>query len=189
MGYAVALEAARQGAQVELVSGPTQLTINHPNISLHRVRSAQEMYNAVAKFFPTADAAILSAAVADFTPKIVHNQKIKEKQQSLYVELQPTIDIAKEIGKTKQEHQKIIGFALETQNEMEHALGKMQRKNFDCIVLNSLADKGAGFGYDTNKVTILHKNGAVDEYDLKSKTEVAKDIICTLAELFNNVSA
>jgi len=185
MGYAIALEAAKQGAQVILVSGPTQLTISHPNISLHRVQSAQEMYEKVSEFFPTADAAILSAAVADFTPKIVHNQKIKEKQQSLHIELQPTVDIAKEIGKTKQAHQKIIGFALETHNEIEHALGKMQRKNFDCIVLNSLADKGAGFGYDTNKVTILHKNGKVDNYELKSKSEVANDILCTLAELFN----
>ena len=187
MGYAIALEAAGQGAQVILVSGPTQLSISHPNISLHRVQSAQEMYEKVSEFFPTADAAILSAAVADFTPKIVHNQKIKEKQQSLHIELQPTVDIAKEIGKQKQAHQKIIGFALETHNEIEHALGKMQRKNFDCIVLNSLADKGAGFGYDTNKVTILHTNGRVDNYELKTKNEVANDIICTLAQLFDNV--
>lgn len=183
MGYAIALEAAKQGAQVILVSGPTQLTISHPNILLHRVQSAQEMYEKVSEFFPIADVAILSAAVADFTPKIVHNQKIKEKQQSLHIELQPTVDIAKEIGKTKQTHQKIIGFALETHNEIEHALGKMERKNFDCIVLNSLADTGAGFGYDTNKVTILHKNGAIDKYELKSKTEVAKDIICTITGL------
>jgi phosphopantothenoylcysteine decarboxylase/phosphopantothenate--cysteine ligase len=183
MGYAIALEAAQQGAKVMLVSGPTQLTISHPNISLYRVQSAQEMYEKVSELFPATDVAIFSAAVADFTPKIVHNQKIKEKQQSLHIELQPTVDIAKEIGKTKQAHQKIIGFALETHNEVEHALGKMQRKNFDCIVLNSLADTGAGFGYDTNKVTMLHKNGTINTYELKSKTDVAKDIIHVVTQL------
>jgi phosphopantothenoylcysteine decarboxylase/phosphopantothenate--cysteine ligase len=184
MGYAIAHEAARQGAQVILVSGPTQLPLSHPNISLHRVQSAQEMYEKTMEFFPAADAAILSAAVADFTPIVVHNQKMKEKQNNLTIELRPTIDIAKEIGQRKRAQQKIIGFALETHNEREHALGKMQRKNFDCIVLNSLADAGAGFGYDTNKITILHKNGAEKTFELKSKNEVAKDILHTLAELF-----
>ncbi len=184
MGFAIAEEAANQGAEVILICGPVQLQTQHPNITRINVTSAQEMYEATLQYFPNVDGAILSAAVADFTPVTKYNQKIKEKQ-SLTIELKPNPDIAQELGKLKTDKQVLAGFALETNNEFEHAQGKLEKKNFDFIVLNSLADKGAGFGYDTNKVTIIQRNGDVKNYDLKSKKEVAKDIITTLATIFN----
>ena len=182
MGYAIAMEAAIQGAEVTLISGPTQLHINHPLITRIDVVSAQEMFEASMLHFPNCDAAILSAAVADFTPKIVADKKIKEKQ-SLTIELQPTPDIAQHIGAIKQPHQVVCGFALETHNAIEHAKAKLIKKNFDCIILNSLTDKGAGFGHDTNKISIIDTSGNCTHFELKKKTEVAKDIILTLATL------
>ena len=184
MGFAIALEAALQGAEVILIAGPVQLDISHPNITRINVTSANEMYTAAMEYFPNCDGAILCAAVADFTPVVVQNQKIKEKQKSLVIELQPTPDIAKAIGEVKQKHQIVGGFALETHNEIEHAQGKLERKNFDFIVLNSMNDKGAGFGFDTNKITIIDVTGKITNYELKKKNEVAKDIINTLASFF-----
>ena len=183
MGFAIAEEAAQCGAEVILIAGPVQLKTVHPNITRIDVKSAQEMYEAAIKHFPTCDGAILSAAVADFTPVTKYNTKIKEKQ-SLTIELKPNPDIAQELGKIKKDNQILAGFALETNDEFVHAQGKLERKNFDFIVLNSLADKGAGFGYDTNKVTIIKRNGETIPFDLKSKKEVAADIIATMKTCF-----
>lgn len=143
------------------------------------------MYEATMNYFPNMDGAILSAAVADFTPVTKYNLKIKEKQ-SLTIELKPNPDIAQEIGKIKTNKQTVAGFALETNDEFEHAQGKLEKKNFDFIVLNSLADKGAGFGYDTNKVTIIKRDGNVLKFNLKSKKEVAADIIDIFSEITKN---
>lgn len=183
MGFAIAEEAAQRGAEVTLITGPVQLTTTHPNITRIDVTSAQEMCDAALRLFPTMDGAILSAAVADFTPVKKYDQKIKEKQ-SLTIELQPNPDIAQELGKRKTKRQVVAGFALETNDEFTHAQKKLERKNFDFIVLNSLADKGAGFGYDTNKVTIIKRDGDVLHFDLKPKKEVAKDIITILASYY-----
>lgn len=181
MGFAIAEEAANRGADVVLIAGPVQLKTIHPNITRIDVKSAQEMCDACMHYFPQMDAAILSAAVADFTPVTKYNLKIKEKQ-SLTIELKPNPDIAQNLGQIKKQNQVLVGFALETNDEFEHAKGKLERKNFDFIVLNSLADKGAGFGYDTNKVTIIKRSGNVLQYDLKAKKEVAKDIVNELEE-------
>ena len=175
MGFAIAEELAQRGAQVTLIAGPVQLTTSHPNITRIDVTSAQEMCDVCLKHFPKMDGAILSAAVADFTPVTKYDKKIKEKQ-SLTIELKPNPDIAQELGKRKKAKQFLVGFALETNNEFTNAQGKLEKKNFDFIVLNSLADKGAGFGYDTNKVSIIERNGTVTNYELKSKQDVAKDI-------------
>jgi phosphopantothenoylcysteine decarboxylase/phosphopantothenate--cysteine ligase len=183
MGFALALEAANQGAHVILIAGPVQLQISHPNITRIDVTSAQQMCDAALQYFPCMDAAILSAAVADFTPITKQDKKIKEKQH-LTIELQPTPDIAIEIGKLKTNQQIVAGFALETHDEIGNAQTKLIRKNFDFIVLNSLADPGAGFGYDTNKITIIDVLGNCTKFELKQKNEVAKDIINILASLF-----
>ncbi len=177
MGFALAETCAEQGAEVTLVSGPVMLQTNHPNIHRIDVESASEMYEAATKHFPKADITILCAAVADFTPKSTADKKIKRKGDDLTVMLQPTQDIAAALGATKKKKQVLVGFALETDNELNNAKDKMKRKNFDFIVLNSLQDKGAGFRVDTNKVTIIDKHNGITAYDTKSKKEVAKDII------------
>ena len=177
MGFALAETCAEQGADVTLVSGPVMLQTNHPNIHRIDVESANEMYEAATKHFPKADIAILCAAVADFTPKSTADKKIKRKGDDLTIMLQPTQDIAAALGATKKKKQVLVGFALETDNELNNAKDKMKRKNFDFIVLNSLQDKGAGFRVDTNKVTIIDKHNGITAYDTKSKKEVAKDII------------
>ncbi len=177
MGFALAETCAEQGADVTLVSGPVMLQTNHPNIHRIDVESANEMYEAATKHFPKADITILCAAVADFTPKTTADKKIKRKGDDLTIMLQPTQDIAAALGATKKKKQVLVGFALETDNELNNAKDKMKRKNFDFIVLNSLQDKGAGFRVDTNKVTIIDKHNGITAYDTKSKKEVAKDII------------
>lgn len=184
MGYALAEECARRGAQVTLISGPVQLKANHPNIQVVQVESAQEMYNATIQIYPQTDAAILCAAVADFTPKHTAEQKIKREKDDLVIQLQPTQDIAATLGKMKKEKQLLVGFALETNDELQNAQNKLQRKNLDFIVLNSLNDKGAGFRCDTNKISIIDKKQK-EEYPLKLKTEVAKDIINRLCKELN----
>ena len=184
MGYALAEECARRGAQVTLISGPVQLKANHPNIQVVQVESAQEMYNATIQIYPQTDAAILCAAVADFTPKHTAEQKIKREKDDLVIQLQPTQDIAATLGKMKKEKQLLVGFALETNDELQNAQNKLQRKNLDFIVLNSLNDKGAGFRCDTNKISIIDKK-QTEEYPLKLKTEVAKDIINRLCKELN----
>ena len=177
MGFALAETCAEQGAEVTLVSGPVMLQTNHPNIHRIDVESASEMYEVATKHFPKADITILCAAVADFTPKSTADKKIKRKGDDLTIMLQPTQDIAAALGATKKKKQVLVGFALETDNELNNAKDKMKRKNFDFIVLNSLQDKGAGFRVDTNKVTIIDKHNGITAYDTKSKKEVAKDII------------
>ena len=177
MGFALAEVCAEQGAEVTLVSGPVMLTTKHPGIKRIDVESAAEMYGAATKAFPKADIAILCAAVADFTPKTTANKKIKRKSDNLKLELVPTQDIAAALGSVKKKKQMIVGFALETDNELKNAQSKMERKNLDFIVLNSLQDKGAGFRVDTNKVTIIDRHNGVTAYDTKSKREVAEDII------------
>ena len=185
MGYALAEECARRGATVELISGPVQLKPQHPNIHLTKVESAKEMFEASTRTYPTCQAGILCAAVADFTPEHVADQKIKREGDDLVLRLQPTQDIAKALGQMKQEGQILVGFALETNDELAHAQEKMERKRFDFIVLNSLNDKGAGFQHDTNKVTFVSQKGQKD-FELKPKTEVARDIVNELRSLMDN---
>lgn len=183
MGFAIAEELANQGANVQLVSGPTSLKPIHKNISLTSVTSAQEMYDQSIQFYPTCDGAIMSAAVADFTPKTKVDSKIKNKESNLTIELIPTKDIASELGKIKKEKQLLIGFALETDNELENAKNKIVKKNLDFIVLNSLKDEGAGFKHNTNKITIIDKSNNIENFELKAKNEVAKDIVSKITTL------
>lgn len=177
MGYALAEACAKQGAEVTLVSGPVMLQTKHPAIRRLDVESAQEMYSAATTHFPQADIAILSAAVADFTPETTADKKIKRKGDELVLNLRPTQDIAAALGAIKNENQLLVGFALETDNEVQNAQDKMKRKNFDFIVLNSLQDKGAGFRVDTNKITIIDRQQGTTAYETKSKQEVAEDIV------------
>ena len=182
MGYAIAEECASRGAEVVLVSGPTSLNVHNCNIKLVRVNSAREMYEACNSEFPQCNAAVLSAAVADFTPQNVSDTKIKRKDNNLEITLKPTDDIAASLGKQKGDRV-LVGFALEKENELENAIGKLERKNFDFIVLNSMNDKGAGFNHDTNKITIINRSKEVKNYDLKSKVMVAKDIVDEIEKL------
>lgn len=176
MGFALAEECARRGAEVILIAGPVQQQARHSRITRIDVESAADMYEVAMKHYPTVDAGILCAAVADFTPHTVAEQKIKRVGDGLELRLKPTHDIAAALGRIKNPAQKLVGFALETNDELQNAEGKLQRKNFDFIVLNSLNDAGAGFRHDTNKITIIARQGKT-EYPLKSKTEVAADII------------
>lgn len=184
MGYALAEECAARGAEVTLVSGPVNLSVNHPNINRIDVESAEQMYNACMSHYPTSDAGILCAAVADFTPECVADKKIKREKDDLTLNLKPTHDIAAALGKIKTDSQRLVGFALETNDETAHAQDKLKRKNFDFIVLNSLNDKGAGFRCDTNKITIID-SGKAEEYPLKTKKEVATDIIDKLDSILH----
>jgi phosphopantothenoylcysteine decarboxylase / phosphopantothenate---cysteine ligase len=177
MGIAIAEKLANQGAKVRLVLGPTSQKTNHPNIELIRVQSAQQMFDACVEVFPHTDISVMAAAVADYRPKDFSDTKIKKKDSEMSVELAKTIDIAAYLGKNKQENQILVGFALETNNEHENARKKIESKNLDFVVLNSMQDKGAGFGHDTNKITIIHRSGQQVDFDLKNKTEVAGDIV------------
>lgn len=176
MGFEIAKAAASLGAEVILVSGPSHQTVNHSLINVKHVTSAQQMYEEVHKHFNSVDIAILSAAVADYKPKNVADQKIKKKETTFTIELEKTKDILKSLGAIKKE-QFLVGFALETNNEIEHAKGKLQSKNLDLIVLNSLNDKGAGFGGSTNKVTFITASHEIIAHELKSKAEVAQDVM------------
>lgn len=178
MGFALAEECAARGAKVELITGPVHLNALHPNIHRTDVVSAQQMFDAATQSFSNCDTAILCAAVADFTPQSIADHKIKrEGSGGLHLDLQPTHDIARELGRIKQKGQKLVGFALETDHETEHAQEKLQRKNLDFIVLNSLRNPGAGFAHDTNQVTLLFADGTRKDFGLKSKAEVASDIV------------
>lgn len=183
MGYALAEACAERGAEVTLVSGPVNREVIHPNIKRINVESAAEMYQAAVENYEDADAGILCAAVADFTPEVTAEQKIKREKDDLILRLKPTQDIAAALGKQKRPEQRLVGFALETNDEVSHAQDKLKRKNFDFIVLNSLNDKGAGFRCDTNKIAIIDRDG-ITAYPLKPKTEVATDIIDKLVTLF-----
>ena len=176
MGFEIAKAAANLGAEVVLISGPSHQKVDHSFIKRVDVKSADEMYNAAHQYFNEVDIAILSAAVADYKPKNIAGQKIKKKDASLQIELAPTKDILASLGAIKK-NQFLVGFALETNNELENAKGKLKRKNLDAIVLNSLQDKGAGFATDTNKITIIDKDLNEIPFQLKSKKDVAVDII------------
>ncbi len=184
MGAAIAEEMNRRGADVTLVLGPSDLTVNS-GIDIVRVQSAEEMYQACEKIFTHTDIAVMSAAVADYTPANTSSEKIKKESADLTLMLTETKDILKSLGAQKKKGQLLIGFALETNNEKENALKKLASKNADLIILNSLQDEGAGFGHDTNKITIFDKQGKEHPFDTKSKQEVAVDIVNTIIQLLH----
>ncbi len=185
MGIAIAEALAARGATVNLVLGPTHLTAHHPNIHIRKIETADEMYWQCIALFDTADAAVMSAAVADYRPASVATEKIKKNGNPLVLELVKTTDILQSLGERKKKGQLLVGFALETANERDYALGKLQKKNADMIVLNSLNDAGAGFGHDTNKITIFERGGNELAYDQKSKQQVAKDIVDRIVKMLS----
>lgn len=185
MGIAIAESFARRGASVTLVLGPSKLLPQQPGIEVIKVGTAQEMHDAAVAAFPQMDISVLAAAVADYRPKTVADRKIKKTEGDMSIELEKTPDIAAQLGKLKQPHQVIVGFALETNDELANAQKKLERKNFDLIVLNSLRDEGAGFNFDTNKITILSKGNMRKDFELKPKAEVAEDIVNEIL-LFKN---
>lgn len=180
MGIAIAKELYRQGAEVTLVAGPLHTSFSANGIKLVNVTSAAEMYAACQEVFETADLVVMSAAVADYTPVTKAPEKIKKSDDTFQLELTRTKDILKSLGARKKKSQVLVGFALETTDEKNYALGKLEAKNADMIVLNSLNDAGAGFGYDTNKITIFQRDGKEIRFDTKSKEAVAKDIVDTI---------
>lgn len=182
MGFELAAAAARMGANVQLIAGPTSEKIHHPNIKQTNVVSAAEMHKACLQHFEKTDIVIMAAAVADYTPIQKSKEKIKKKTAALTIELKPTVDILKEMGSRKKKKQLVVGFALETENERGNANKKLREKNLDLIVLNSLREKGAGFGHSTNKVTVIGRNNKMINFELKSKREVATDILKLIAE-------
>lgn len=186
MGVALAEEAAKRGATVTLILGPSKLDPQHSNMTVIRVETALQMQQAAAEHFPAVDVAILSAAVADYRPKEVAQQKIKKKEQQLTIELVENPDIAAILGAQKRQDQLLIGFALETNDEIANAQSKLERKNFDLIVLNSLQDPGAGFDVNTNKITIIGRNNKLIKFELKSKIAVAKDIVNELVSFIKS---
>jgi phosphopantothenoylcysteine decarboxylase / phosphopantothenate---cysteine ligase len=183
MGLAIAEELANRGAEVHLVLGPSAVKTTMPGIYVHKVQTAGQMYDTCITEFPTTDIAVMSAAVADYTPVETAPEKIKKTSGTLVIELTKTKDILKSLGQVKKNGQLLVGFALETANERQYALDKLASKNADLIVLNSLNDEGAGFGYDTNKVTIFEKGGNEIVYDRKPKQQVAKDIVDRIVNL------
>ena len=183
MGFALAEEMARSGAEVTLITGPTALQLDNSDIELVSIVSAQDMLQACKERFADCDILIMSAAVADFTPVKMAQNKIKKNGSAMEIELKPTVDILKELGAVKTKKQLLVGFALETENELVHAQSKLKKKNLDLIVLNSLNDQGAGFGGDKNKVTIIDRDNNIEEYKLKAKSAVARDIVKAVSEL------
>jgi len=184
MGIAIAKELQRCGADVSLILGPSSADFSANGMKVIRVTSADEMYNACHKIFGETDLAIMSAAVADFTPAKKTDQKIKKTEDGLMLELTKTKDILQSLGAVKNDNQVLVGFALETTNEREYALKKLVSKNADMIILNSLNDAGAGFGHDTNKITIFRKDGTEIQFETKSKNDVAKDIVGTILNTY-----
>jgi phosphopantothenoylcysteine decarboxylase/phosphopantothenate--cysteine ligase len=185
MGIAICEELAKRGAEVQLVIGPTSSAIKQKGVKVHKVQTASEMYDACIKEFADSDIAIMSAAVADYTPANTANEKIKKEAANLNVELVKTKDILKSLGEKKFNGQLLVGFALETNDEKENAITKLKTKNADLIVLNSLKDEGAGFGHDTNKITIFEKGGNEIAYDRKPKQQVAKDIVDRIVNMLH----
>lgn len=177
MGFALAEACAKQGAIVTLITGPVHISLKNKQIERINVESTEEMYKAVMLRFDKMDGAILCAAVADYKPVGQADEKLKRTSEHLHIELEPTTDIAAAVGKIKKPEQFVVGFALETNNEEANAKAKMERKNFDFIVLNSLQDPNSGFGFDTNKVSIIHRSGLQKQFELKNKSEVALDIV------------
>lgn len=182
MGFALAEAFADRGFDVLLIAGPVHIVTVNPAIKRIDVVSADDMYRAVMQHFAESDVGVFCAAVADFTPTVAADHKIKRKADDLVIRLKPTQDIAAAAGRQKRQGQFIVGFALETDDEGANAVDKMQRKNLDMIVLNSLNDQGAGFGYDTNKVTVIERNGRRTDLPLQSKTEVARRIVEAVVE-------
>ncbi|HQH18652.1 MAG TPA: bifunctional phosphopantothenoylcysteine decarboxylase/phosphopantothenate--cysteine ligase CoaBC [Bacteroidales bacterium] len=183
MGFCIAEEIALNGGSVTLVSGPTHLQINNPLIKRIDVSCAEEMLDACMTHFNDSDITIMAAAVADYTPENKINQKIKKSSDELILKLKSTTDILAALGKKKKKNQVLIGFSLETNNELENAKNKLKRKNLDFIVLNSLNDKGAGFEFSTNKITIIDNHNNITNFELKDKKEVAKDIVNKIISL------
>lgn len=184
MGYAIAGDFLEKGAEVWLVSGPVSVSIDtHPALKVFHVTSAQEMYAVCLKLFPQTDIAVFAAAVADYRPETIAYQKIKKKEDSFSVRMVKNPDIAFAFGKMKNDRQLSVGFALETNDELTNAIAKLRAKNFDMVVLNSTNDKNATFGYDTNKVTIVKNDFTQLLFPLKSKSEVAKDVVAAVADL------
>jgi phosphopantothenoylcysteine decarboxylase/phosphopantothenate--cysteine ligase len=177
MGIAIADAASEYGADVDLVLGPVEILPENGSVNVIHVASTESMAIECIERFPGCDIAVLAAAVADFTPEHVAWKKIKRDENDLIIKLKPTRDIAAELGMIKKRGQLLVGFALETENELENAISKLKRKKLDFIVLNSLKEKGAGFGFDTNRITIIDKNNNIDKFELKSKEEAARDII------------
>ena len=185
MGNAIAEELAEKGASVTLVMGPSSIKSNHPNIKQINVTSADEMYEVVSQHFSESDISVFSAAVSDYKPKVVYNEKVKKSDDNWTVELEKNKDILMEMSLSKRENQFVVGFALETENEQENAINKLKKKKLDLIILNSTKDCGATFGFDTNKITIIEKDLKVREFDLKNKSEVAKDIVSAIIKKLN----
>jgi phosphopantothenoylcysteine decarboxylase / phosphopantothenate---cysteine ligase len=186
MGFALAEELASQGAKVKLICGPNHLTVNHPNIQRTDVVSSEEMFSAVTSAFEGADICIMSAAVADYAPEKAMEQKIKKSSGTTTLELKKTKDILSYLGTIKSQKQILVGFALETENEEVNAKQKLKGKNLDFIVLNSLNDKGAGFKTETNRITIIDKDNKIEKFELKSKKEVARDIVKKIISFSEN---
>jgi len=186
MGYAIAEAMHNLGADVYLVSGPVSISFNFPKDKIIAVETGKQMYEECQKLFSLVDITIFCAAVADYTPKITSEIKIKKIENEISIEFVKNVDIAYEFGKVKTQQQKSIGFALETNNVLDNTATKLNKKNFDCIVANS-PNKDEGFGYDTNKITILKRDLTLTKYSLKSKQEVAQDIINTIIEMYNPV--
>lgn len=185
MGFALAKRFAALGAEVTLVKGPTAIIETITGANIVEVTSSEEMYQAAIQAFPEMDIAVMAAAVSDYTPVDPADKKIKKNSDDLTLELRKTKDILAALGSMKKPGQFLVGFALETDNELENAKGKLERKNADMIVLNSLQDKGAGFGHDTNKISVIYRNGSNKHFDLRSKTEVAQDILNEILENYD----
>jgi len=182
MGYAIAAHFLERGAKVTMVSGPVCMQLQHPNLTIVPVNAASEMYLACCKYFETTDIAVFAAAVADYRPEKIALQKIKKQGDDFIIKMVKNIDIAYEFGKIKNNRQVSAGFALETNDELTHAIGKLEKKNFDMVILNSMNDLNATFGYDTNKITIIRKDFSQVQFPLKTKKEVARDIVAELED-------
>ena len=185
MGMAIANELAEKGAEVNLVMGPSNISSSHYNINQINVNSASQMYDEVEKVFLDSDISVFAAAVSDYKPIQTYSEKIKKSDGNMEIKLEKTKDILLEMSSDKKDHQFVVGFALETENEEKNAIKKLQTKNLDMIILNSTKDKGATFGYDTNKISIIEKDLSVTNYDLKEKSEVAKDIVSSIIKKIN----
>jgi phosphopantothenoylcysteine decarboxylase/phosphopantothenate--cysteine ligase len=177
MGYALAERFLNYGAEVYLISGPVNIQMDHPKLKIVRVNAASEMYLACCQFFEKVDIAVFAAAVADYRPKHIEEHKVKKKETSFTIRMVQNVDIAYEFGLIKSKKQFSVGFALETNDELKHAFIKLHKKNLDMIILNSMNDVNAGFGYDTNKISIIKKDFSVLAFPLKSKCCVAEDIV------------
>ena len=185
MGMEIANELAEKGAEVNLVMGPSNLSASHCNINQINVNSASQMYDEVEKVFLDSDISVFAAAVSDYKPIKTYSEKIKKSDGNMEIKLEKTKDILLEMSSDKKDHQFVVGFALETENEEKNAIKKLQTKNLDMIILNSTKDKGATFGFDTNKISIIEKDLSVTNYDLKEKSEVAKDIVSSIIKKIN----